>query len=150
MAKALNDQNVSGKICTFDILPHDKKMYWNCIDDVDGPKTRDALLAPWKSLVENYILFYQGDTRFILPTVKTGRIHFAFLDGTHTYEDVLFEFHQIQMRQQPGDMIVYDDYTPKKFPGIVRAVDQICEEYQYHRTELKAHGGRGYIVAEKE
>jgi hypothetical protein len=125
-------------------------MYWNCIDDHDGPKSRAELLEPWKDLVQRYIIFHQGNTRLEMPKVQAERIHFAFLDGTHTYEDVLFEFHQIQMRQQPGDMIVYDDYTPKKFPGIVRAVDQICEEYQYHRTELKAHGGRGYIVAEKE
>jgi len=150
MAKALKDSNKSGAIITFDVLPHRTRMYWNCIDDHDGPKSRAELLEPWKDLVQRYIIFHQGNTRLEMPKVQAERIHFAFLDGTHTYEDVLFEFHQIQMRQQPGDMIVYDDYTPKKFPGIVRAVDQICEEYQYHRTELKAHGGRGYIVAEKE
>ena len=150
MAKALSDQSRPGTILTFDVLPHRTRMYWNCIDDHDGPKSRAELLEPWKDLVQRYIIFHQGNTRLEMPKVQAERIHFAFLDGTHTYEDVLFEFHQIQMRQQPGDMIVYDDYTPKKFPGIVRAVDQICEEYQYHRTELKAHGGRGYIVAEKE
>jgi len=150
MAKALNDQNVSGKICTFDILPHDKKMYWNCIDDVEGPKTRDELLAPWKSLVEKYILFYQGDTRFILPTVKTGRINFAFLDGAHTYKDVLFEFSNIRKYQQAGDIIVYDDYSPELYPGLVRAVDEICDIHNYQRIDLNANSSRGYVVAIKK
>ena len=30
----------NGKIYTVDILPHDTKMYWNCIDDHDGMKSR--------------------------------------------------------------------------------------------------------------
>lgn len=34
----------------------------------------------------------------------------AFLDGAHTYEDVLFEFSQIRHRQSVGDVLVFDDY----------------------------------------
>jgi predicted O-methyltransferase YrrM len=149
MAKALDVQNRSGTIVTFDVLPHHTPMYWNCIDDLEGEKTRAELLSPWKSLLQNHILFHQGDTRLELPKVQTERIHFAFLDGAHTYKNVMFEFEQIQERQEVGDMIVYDDYTPQQFPGIVQAVDEICQNYHYHRTDLKSHKGRGYIVATK-
>ena len=38
--KALEDQQRAGTIVTFDVLPHRTPMYWNCIDDHDGPKTR--------------------------------------------------------------------------------------------------------------
>ena len=82
--------------------------------------------------------------------MEAERIHFAFLDGGHSYEDVMFEFEQIRERQQPCDMIVYDDYTPKQFPGIVRAVDEICRRYHYRHIDLQAHTGRGYVVAVKE
>jgi hypothetical protein len=150
MAAALSDQKRAGVIVTFDLFPHDKKMYWNCIDDHENPKTRRELLLPWRSLVENYIIFHQGDTRLTLPKIQTNRINFAFLDGAHTYEDVIFEFDQIRDKQLPGDMIVYDDYTPSQFPGLARAVDEICECYHYHRIDLKAHYGRGYVVATKE
>ena len=44
MSKALIDANTNGKIYTVDILPHDTKMYWNCIDDHDGMKSRKELL----------------------------------------------------------------------------------------------------------
>ncbi len=47
-------------------------------------------------------------------------------------------------------MIIYDDYTPQQFPGLVRAVDQICTQYNYQRIDLMAHAGRGYVVAIKE
>ena len=150
MAKSLADQKRSGTIITFDVLPHTAQMYWNCIDDHDGMKSRAKLLEPWKDLVERYIIFHQGDTRLEMPKVKAERIHFAFLDGAHTYDDVFFEFNQVRDSQSPGDIIVYDDYTPKQFPGIVKAVDHICKEYQYHRTDLKAHDGRGYVVAKKK
>jgi hypothetical protein len=137
-------------ILTFDVLPHRTAMYWNCIDDVEGPKTRAELLKPWNELITDYIVFHQGDTRLELPKVQTERIHFAFPDGAHTYEDVMFEFQQIRDRQQPGDMIVYDDYIPTQFPGLVMAVDEICRRYHYRRTDLRAHAGRGYVVAVKE
>jgi predicted O-methyltransferase YrrM len=150
MAKALHDTNSQGLIITFDVLPHHAKMYWNCIDDLDGPKTRSALLKPWRSLVESFIVFIQGDTKLQLPRVQVERVHFAFLDGAHTYEDVLFEFHQIKNYQKKGDMIIYDDYTPSQFPGLVIAVDEICEKFSYEKEVLQAHSGRGYVVAIKE
>ena len=48
------------------------------------------------------------------------------------------------------DVIVYDDYTPEQYPGLVRAVDEICLKYGYYRKDLKAHSSRGYVVAIKE
>ena len=150
MAKALKDQKRSGIIVTFDVLPHRTPMYWNCIDDWDKPKTRAELLRPWQTLLKNYVLFHQGDTRFELPKMQPERIHFAFLDGAHEYDDVMFEFEQIRKRQQSGDMIIYDDYTPQQFPGLVKAVDEICKKYHYKRQDIQAHAGRGYMVAIKE
>jgi hypothetical protein len=149
MAKALKDQGRPGTILTFDVLPHRTAMYWNCIDDCEKPKTRAELLKTWKDLLQDFVIFHQGDTSLELLKVQAERIHFAFLDGAHTYKDVMFEFQQIRERQETGDIIVYDDYTPQQFPGLVRAVDEICEQYQYQRTDLQAHSGRRYVIAVK-
>jgi predicted O-methyltransferase YrrM len=149
MAKAMNDQQRSGSILTFDVLPHTIPMYWNCIDDGDRKKTRAELLQPWNKLVENYIVFNQGDTRIMLPKVRCSRIHFAFLDGAHTYDDVMFEFMQVAPFQQAGDVIVYDDYNQTQFPGLVKAVDEICTQQGYDRIDIYAHKDRGYVVAKK-
>lgn len=149
MAKALSDQLRSGIIFTFDVLPHDIEMYWNCIDDFDKPKTRANLIEKWKDLVSRHIIFQQGDTFLELPKVRTQRINFAFLDGSHNYDDLIFEFKQIKDFQIKGDIIVFDDYSPKKFPGLVKAVDEICSKYGYDRTEITATSERGYIVAKK-
>ena len=149
MAKALADQNKEGRIITIDQLPHNVKMYWNCIDDHDGPKSRAELLEPWQDLVKRHIIFYEGNVRMELPKFQMGRIHFAFIDGPHEYEDVMFQFQQIKNQQEPGDVIIYDDYAPDQFPGVVKAVDEICQRYHYQPTILKASSFRGYAVTTK-
>jgi len=149
MSKALFDMKRVGKIVTFDVLPHNKKMYWNCVDDLEGPKTRLELLSPWKELASRYIIFQQGDSKLSLKKVAADRIHFAFLDGSHTYTDVMFEFMQIKDFQLPGDIIVYDDYNIDQFPGLVKAVDVICREFSYEAEIIFAHNGRGYVKTTK-
>jgi len=148
MAKALADNSKDGLILTYDVLPHSTKMFWNSISDsIDGPLTRSELLKHWGHLCQKYILFHQGDTRSELNKVYYDRIHFAFLDGAHTYNDVMFEFSQIKNKQKTGDIIVYDDYNPEKFPGVFKAVNEICEKNNYSMDVIRSSFERGYVVA---
>lgn len=151
MAKALDDSKVSGSIITFDVLPHFKKMYWNSITDhTDGALSREELLKPWQDLLEKFIIFYQGYSMIELKKIGLNRIHFAFLDGAHSYEDVLFEFKVIKDRQKHGDIIIFDDYNDVLFPGIVQAVDEICKRFNYEKKIIKSFNDRSYVVAEKK
>ena len=149
MAKAISDSNSNGKIITFDLISNEQLMYWNCIDDLEGMKSRQDLLSHWKNLVDKFIIFVEGNTRETLKSYSTGRVNFAFLDGAHTYEDVMFEFFQIKDKQLSGDIIVYDDYSIDLFPGIVKAVDKICKEYEYERKDIHAKDNRTYVIATK-
>ena len=149
MARALDDMNRMGKVVTFDILPHRLPIYWNCIDDLEGKKSRQELLSPWADLVQKYLIFVQGDTRRTLSRVGIDRVHFAFLDGAHTQADVLSEFDHVVAHQKSGDVVLFDDYTPSQYPGIVAAVDQICDEFNYTPEKISAHSGRGYVIATK-
>ena len=76
-------------------------------------------------------------------------MHIAFLDGSHTYDDVMFEFNQIKSFQFSGDIIIFDDYNENQFPGLVKAVDEICLNLGYTRLEILAGKNRGYIIATK-
>jgi len=150
MAKALQDNNSSGKVLTFDLISNQEKMFWNCIDDLEGKKTRLKLLDYWKDLVDKHLIFIEGDTRETLKSCSAGRVNFAFLDGAHTYKDVMFEFFQIKDKQIKGDVIVYDDYSPNIFPGIVEAVDHICKDHGYERHDISSEGERAYVIATKQ
>lgn len=149
MAKALNDEETCGKIITLDLLPHNVKMYWNCIDDNDGIKTRQELLAPWKNLIDPYIIFMENDSRIGISRTAMGRINFAFLDGAHTYDDIIIEFNMVQQQQEQGDVIVFDDYNPGLFPGIVKGVDVGCEKWGYSKVVIKSRDDRAYVIAKK-
>lgn len=150
MAKALDDSQVSGSILTFDVLPHKKKMYWNCVTDHEqGSITRQKLLEPWENLVNNYIIFYQGYSKIELPKIGLQRINFAFLDGAHTYDDVFSEFQIIKDCQEGGDIIIFDDYNDQLFPGIVKAVDEICNQYGYNKKIINSFDNRSYVIAKK-
>ena len=151
MAKALFDSDYEGCICTIDLIPHNTKMYWNSISDHShGPLSRGELLDNWSSLVERYILFAQGSSKQMLPKITFSRIHFAFLDGSHTYEDVIFEFNSISKYQKRGDLIIFDDYNPKQYPGIVKAIDHIEIQFRYSLTKLiNSKINRGYVIATK-
>jgi predicted O-methyltransferase YrrM len=149
MAKAMEDANVEGKIITFDVLPHDTKMYWNCIDDHEGKKTRAELLKNYSDLLERYIFFHQGNTKIELPKVQIPRIHFAFLDSAHDYYYLMAEFKNVYDKQKKGDIIFFDDYTPKLFPGVVKAIDEICEKYKYSKKVITIGERRAYVIAQK-
>ena len=150
MARAMKDGGCSGKIVTFDLLPHDRKMLWNCIDDHDGAKTRRELLAPWNDLVDSYAMFLETDSRTGLRRLATGRVNFAFLDGAHTFRDVMDEFVVVAKRQQKGDVIVFDDYNTTDFPGLVQAVDEGCVQLGYSKTVIRSVGSRAYVIAKRE
>lgn len=149
MAKALNDSQIFGKIITFDVLPHNHKMFWNCIDDTEGKKTRAELLSPYNDLTEKYIFFHQGNTKIELPKLQTDRVHFAFLDSAHNYYYLMSEFENLKDKQQKGDIIFFDDYTPKLFPGVVKAIDEICENFNYSKEIITISEQRAYLIAEK-
>lgn len=149
MAKALADADCAGKIVTVDLLPHTTRMYWNCIDDHEGPKSRAELLSPWAELVDPYLVFIESDNRIGIRRTAMGRIHFAFLDGAHGYEDVAAEFSMVQQRQKAGDVIVFDDYNPVLFPGIIRGVDEGCVRWGYEKQVIGSGDARAYVIARK-
>lgn len=149
MAKALEDAGVDGRIVTVDLLPHIKPMFWNCIDDHEGPKSRAELLAPWSDLTKK-IVFMQGNTLSILPKIGMDRVNFAFLDARHITLSVMGEFNFVEDRQQHGDMIVFDDVTPGLFPGVVKAVEKIEASGNYDFRRLSINERRGYAWANRK
>lgn len=150
MARAVADAGVDGRIVTMDLLPHNRKMYWNCIDDLQGMKTRRELLAPWSGLADRHIIFLEGDSRVMMNKFKMGRVHFAFLDGAHAFKDVMAEIELVAPYQQAGDIIVFDDYSPTIFPGLVKAVDEGCRKYEYSMNVIRSNGDRAYVVARRQ
>ena len=148
MSKAILDSGKRGNILTCDILPNNKKIYWNCIDDLKGKKTRNELLSPWGEEL-NLITFLQGETIKILPSIDKSRIHFAFLDAQHKYDEVKFEFDYVSKKQLKGDYIIFDDVTENIFPGVVKVVKEIEKDNEYQVNYISVSDQRGYAIIKK-
>ena len=148
MAKAIQDAGVDGRVVTFDVLPHLNRQYWNCIDDAQGKKSRAELLSRWPELTR-MITFIHGDTLMMMPRVGHDRINFAFLDAQHIKSSVLNEFDFVKARQQSGDMVFFDDVTPKTFPGVVAALRDIECEGTYRIEHLTISEQRAYAWGSK-
>ena len=147
MAKALVDNDYDGIVTTIDSIAHEKEIYWNCIDDHDGPKSRLQLLNKWETELQR-IIFIQGWTDDVMSRLGVGRINFAFLDAQHTKEDVLKEFKFVSKKQLVGDIVVFDDVTDY-FPGVCEAVEFIEKNYSYTIEKINFTSKRGYAIATK-
>jgi len=145
MAKALQDAQRHGRVLTIDVLPFREPIYWNCIHDADGKKTRFELLEPWADLVEAYVIFLRGHTDIVLKQLGLARIHFAFLDSAHEYDTLSMELNFVAAHQKADDVIVCDDYTPGQYPGAVRAVDELLASGEYEGQPFTSQEARGYM-----
>ena len=147
MSKAINDANINGKIITIDIISNDQKIYWNCIDDLESKKSRKDLLKNWPNELNN-ISFLTGPSSFVLKKISFDRIHFAYTDGMHDYFNTKKEFDFISSRQRFNDIIIFDDYS-KKFPDIMRLVEDIKNRKNYNINILPSTDQRSYVIAHK-
>lgn len=145
MAKALIDGECAGQILSIDILPHNKPMYWNCVDDFEGKKTRRQLLEEWAFLLDR-ITFLQMTSDEAIDRVGVSRIHFAFLDAVHDYNSVIKEFNFVQSAQNIDDIIVFDDVS-ETFPEVLKAVKEIEKQNKYSFTFIESGHERGYAIA---
>lgn len=150
MSRTLKKFQKKYKINTIDIIPHNRKIYWNCISDIDNGKvSRKELIKDYNLLSKN-INFLTGHSYKILRNLKMRRINFAFLDGSHEYKDVKCEFDYIDNRNTIGDIIILDDYTPGLFDGIVRLTNEIMTEKKYFLKIIDEDINRGYVILVKK
>lgn len=150
MAKALNDARRMGKIITIDILPFNRAIYWNCVHDHAGRRTRLQLLNKWQTLIYQYILFIQGYSDIVLSQMALSRINVAFLDGGHDYTTVKYELKYIRSRQSTGDVIICDDYTKILYPGLVKAVSEVLLQNEYLCKTYQGSENRIYLYCKRK
>lgn len=149
ISKCAIDNNVNFLIYSFDIIPHNKKIYWNSIKDIDGKLSRKELLNDYCDYTNN-INYIRGRTKnkfFEISSHK--RLNFIFLDGSHDYDDVRFEFNFIKSKQKKGDIVFFDDVTKGHFDGVVKLINEIKQTNEYEVEIINSTNFRGYAIAKK-
>ena len=67
----------------------------------------------------------------------------------HDYFNTKKEFDFISSRQRFDDIIIFDDYS-KKFPDIIRLVEDIKNRKNYNINILASSDQRSYVIAQKK
>lgn len=62
-----------------------------------------------------------------------GELDFVFLDAIHLYANVKEDIALWLPKLRPGGVLCGDDYTPAKFPGLCRAVDEVLPHRELER-----------------
>jgi hypothetical protein len=137
-------------VTTIDVLDHHTKRYWNCIGDFNGRRTRQEVLGAYSSLASK-VKFLTKRTSIYMKQNKSHRTHLAFLDGSHTYQDVRREFNWIAESQKIGDVILLDDVTVGQFDGICKFVKEQETDLRYRQITFttKPTGVKGFAIFER-
>lgn len=98
------------------------------------------------SFIENLSRFGLIDTVNLLDMVNTQayekikgkKIRFLFIDGDHTKDGVKKDIELFFPQLEKGSIVVFDDYF-KGFPGLIEAVDEIFEKYNFDKVFYHRH-----------
>ena len=124
LAQALKDSGCDGRVITIELEK----------SNVEIAK-RNVHEAGLGSRIE----FVLGDSKILLPEVvsKVGKIRFAFLDASHLYEDVMFEFETILPNLAEDGLVLFDNTYQIAEPGEdQRVYGALCDIKQRHGGEL--------------
>jgi len=140
---ALQDSGVLGRVHSTDVIHPESTEPRNSVADLDGPQALSEIVAPW--LDNDRHIFFDGLSGVDwLKQHARYRIHFAFIDGKHSYEAVSAECGLLTGAQSAGDVIVLDDL---QIPGIARAMSELTATGRYEAQTIIALPNRAYGVA---
>lgn len=138
---AAKDSQFPVRIVSLDVIDPEGIESRNTVAEVDSPKTLHEILVHWP---ESRLIEFKKSKGVDFLSDLNERIHFAFVDGKHTFEAVKAEGYLIGQRQVTGDMIVFDDV---QIEGVGQAVSMLKN---YTVRWLEAKKGRAYAIAERD
>jgi hypothetical protein len=113
---ALNDAGMDGVVESVDVIDPFAKVYRNSVLDCAQENRLADYLRPWPEA--GAIRFYQS-TGIDWLSRSLDRVHVAFVDGKHSADVVAKEGALLAERQQPGDLVMFDDC---QIPAVRKAV----------------------------
>ena len=127
MARALLDSKMDGHVYTLDVVGHDDVVNWHgskhAVNDplAAGPIARSVVWSDWAADEASRVTPLGGRSTDILGDWPYGQIDVAFVDGSHTYEDVKAELYMLEEHMADTGVIVLDDVHFGVIVGRVRS-----------------------------
>lgn len=91
----------------------------------------------------NFIL---GESINVLKTMPEHHFDFIFVDGDHSWENILPEFKEIERVIKPGGVIAYHDSI--HIPDVKKLIEY-AHHYKYNTITLNTSEGRGLSLIQR-
>jgi predicted O-methyltransferase YrrM len=91
----------------------------------------------------NFIL---GESINVLKTMPENHFDFIFVDGDHSWENILPEFKEIERVIKPGGVIAYHDSI--HLPDVKKLIEY-AHHYKYNTVTLNTSEGRGLSLIQR-
>jgi hypothetical protein len=127
MSYVLQEKNFNAAIISIDKISHTKKVKWNSILDREFGISRKDIVERFRESAR--VIFLKGKSKNILNNLNLPRVNFAFVDGDHRWGSLKTEIVYLMNNQKQGDVFLFDDYTPKIYPGVSKAVNFLKGAY---------------------
>ena len=105
-----------GVVYSVDVIGHDEPVNWHGTkQDADEPlagveMSRSEIWRRWFAEESRLVTTIEGKSLEVLSGWGHGPIDYAFLDGSHEYEDVKGELAALDSLMAEGGVIVVDDF----------------------------------------
>lgn len=136
---ALMDAGVVGTVDSVDVIDPLAKAFRNSVLDTYSENRLADYHRAWPEASE--IRFHKM-TGLKWLQQSTERVHLAFVDGKHSGDVVVEEGKLLAARQQPWDLVIFDDM---QLPGVAEAVYRLRTLYDVTHIELN-DANRKYAV----
>lgn len=117
MMLALVKNGPEGRLCVIDLPPvfNPVDPAWTLSGTVYGVVIPEGRSSGWlvPDAYRDRFEVWNGDAKDLLPSLvdRVDSIDFFFHDSDHTYDHMMFEFHQVKRKLNPGGLLVSDDVS---------------------------------------
>ena len=106
-------------------------------------------ILPHFSKLPNVTIHRTTSDTYFQDFVEESSLDAIYIDALHTYRAVLKDLEGARKAVRNGGIIMGHDYG-KKFPGVIKAVDQFCEKHGLEISYLTEDGCPSYYVVNKK
>jgi hypothetical protein len=126
-----------------------------CSGDKDGNNiVWTNLQDEYEKIVNSYsknknVTIHKGNSVDILNTFEDDHLDLVYIDGDHTYNGVKNDLESSYKKVKVGGHICGHDYTSHMFEGVVRAVNEFCDEKKLKINYLTKDGCPTFCIIKK-
>lgn len=124
--------------------------------DKDGNNMQFINLDDYYLSLSNYfenkknVFLMKGLTIDVMRNFEDNFLDIVYIDASHEYVDVKNDLETSYQKVKSGGFILGHDYEINRFPGVVKAVNEFCEEHDLEISAITEDGLPSFLIKLKK